>query len=115
MDPTRYLPACTINSEYPHSPYTCSAIFAVDSCGADEAQSEVRHPLKQTLKRGLVDDGTDQHRPPLLAGECHAIKCLLDIVTELSFDDKSILAMIHLRIISAPSRYRVPSRGNSYG
>lgn len=92
-----------------------SAIFAVDRCGADQAQSEVRHPLKQTLKLSLVNDGTNQHGLSLLAGECHAVKCLLNIVTQFPFDDKPIFAMLHSRIISAPVRCRAPSRSESYG
>lgn len=115
MDATRYLPVCTVNSGMSCLLCTCSAIFAVDRRGADQAQSEVRHPLKQALELGLVDDGTNQYGLSLLAGERHATECLLDVVTQLPFDDKPILAMLHSRIISAPPRCRVPSRGESYG
>ena len=68
----------------------------VDRFRLEQGEPEVRHALQETVELGLVAHVARQHGVALRSREPHAVEGGLEVVAELSFNDKSVVPVRHV-------------------
>jgi hypothetical protein len=87
----------------------------VDRFRLQQREPEVRHAPQEPLELGLVAHVARQHSVALASREPHAMERGLEVVAELSLDDKSVVSVRHVSEGCTFDRALVRSAGLSPG